>query len=105
MTQPAPYQENPDFVPDPTLVSGTLDTSQTGGGHHDSLSGISRVFHRAEEVFHHLAEARAERGHPQPAGAPGEPVETGADPQAAQEPAKPQEAPVAEASTAPAEDK
>lgn len=39
------YQENPDHVPDPTDLSGTLDTSGIyGGGQHETLHGVSNVF-------------------------------------------------------------
>lgn len=55
MSTPAPYQENPDHVPDPTSVSGTLETTQTGGGRHERLTGVTRIFHHAEEVATHWA--------------------------------------------------
>ncbi len=42
--QPKPYSESDDFVPDPTAMSGTLETSGTGGGVHDTIRGTSDVF-------------------------------------------------------------
>jgi hypothetical protein len=48
-TQAAPYTEdNPDHVPDPTAVYGTLDTSATAGGEHERLEGITPVFDAAK---------------------------------------------------------
>lgn len=47
---PAPgtgYVENPDFVPDPTAMSGTLETSGTGGGANETLRGTTGVFEEA----------------------------------------------------------
>ena len=38
------YQESPDHVPDPTAVSGTLDTTGIYGGHHESIENITGVF-------------------------------------------------------------
>lgn len=42
--QPQPYSESDDFVPDPTAMSGTLETSGTGGGIHESLKGTTGAF-------------------------------------------------------------
>lgn len=47
---PAPgtgYVENPDFVPDPTAMSGTLETSGTGGGANETTRGVTGVFEEA----------------------------------------------------------
>ena len=45
------YQENPDHVPDPTAVSGTLDTSGIyGGGAHESIRGTTEVFNVADRL-------------------------------------------------------
>lgn len=38
------YQENEDHVPDPTALSGTLDTTGIYGGHHESLENVTGVF-------------------------------------------------------------
>lgn len=43
------YQENPDHVPDPTYMTGTLDTSGIfGGGQHEDIRGVSQVFDAAD---------------------------------------------------------
>lgn len=45
------YQENPDHVPDPTAVSGTLDTSGIyGGGAHEDIRGTTEVFNVADRL-------------------------------------------------------
>lgn len=50
-TQATPgYQESPDHVPDPTAMSGTLETSGTGGGTNEWLSGTTRIFGDAERI-------------------------------------------------------
>lgn len=41
------YVENPDFVPDPTAMSGTLETTGTGGGANETLRGTTGVFEEA----------------------------------------------------------
>lgn len=51
-----PYSENPDHVPDPTSISGTLETTNTGGGRHESLTGVTRIFHHSTAVLHELVE-------------------------------------------------
>lgn len=38
------YTESGDHVPDPTAMSGTLETSGTGGGVHESTRGVSGAF-------------------------------------------------------------
>lgn len=43
-----------DHIPDPTAMSGTLETTNTGGGDHERLSGVTRVFHHAEAVARNL---------------------------------------------------
>lgn len=42
------YQENPEHVPDPTAMSGTLDTSGTAGGEHEKIENVSSVFAAAD---------------------------------------------------------
>jgi len=42
--QPRPYSESDDFVADPTAMTGTLETSGTGGGVHESVKGTTEVF-------------------------------------------------------------
>jgi hypothetical protein len=47
---PAPgtgYVENPAFVPDPTAMTGTLETSGTGGGANETVRGTTGVFEEA----------------------------------------------------------
>jgi hypothetical protein len=44
-----PYSESEDHVPDPTAMTGTLETAGVGGGHHSHLEGVVGVFNR---VFH-----------------------------------------------------
>jgi hypothetical protein len=107
MTTPAPYTEDPAHVPDPTALSGTMETTSTGGGRHDHLAGVTRVFHHAEQVAHHLADEIAARAlhrsapeaetvvpeAPQaPQEAVQEPVEPVVVPVAAQDAPKPQNA-------------
>lgn len=41
------YVENPDFVPDPTAMTGTLETSGTGGGANETTRGVTGVFEEA----------------------------------------------------------
>lgn len=41
---PQPYRESEDHVPDPTAVTGTLETSGTGGGRHARLEGVAAIF-------------------------------------------------------------
>jgi hypothetical protein len=38
------YRENDDHVPDPTAVSGTLDTTGIYGGEHESVEKVTGVF-------------------------------------------------------------
>lgn len=44
------YRESEDHVPDPTAMTGTLETSGTGGGVHERLTGTTRIFGDAEEI-------------------------------------------------------
>lgn len=67
----SPYSESPDHVPDPTAMSGTLETSGTGGGANESLRGTVGVFEEAG-----LPSYRSEHivsgdntGQPEPTGA------------------------------------
>jgi hypothetical protein len=56
-----PYRESEDHVPDPTSVSGTLETSDTGGGHHSSLRGVSRIFGSTEEFLARVESAAQDK--------------------------------------------
>jgi hypothetical protein len=42
--EPKGYYESLDHVPDPTAMTGTLETSGTGGGAHETLRGTTGVF-------------------------------------------------------------
>lgn len=42
------YQENPDFVPDSTMVTGTLDTSGTAGADDSKVENTTPVFDAAK---------------------------------------------------------
>ena len=44
------YIESEDHVPDPTALTGTLETSGTGGGVHERLTGTTRIFGDVEDV-------------------------------------------------------
>jgi hypothetical protein len=44
------YLESQDHVPDPTALTGTLETSGTGGGVHERLTGTTRIFGAVEDV-------------------------------------------------------
>lgn len=46
-TKPVGYFENEDYRPDPLSQYGTLDTSDTAGGAHQSIREISPVFEEA----------------------------------------------------------
>lgn len=39
-----------EHIPDPTAMSGTLDTSGIGGGHHARLTGMTHLFGDVEPV-------------------------------------------------------
>jgi len=41
---PIVYRESADHVPDPTAMSGTLETSGTGGGHNERITGMTGIF-------------------------------------------------------------
>lgn len=47
-TTAAPYKESDDFVPDPTAVFGTLETSGTAGGDNEKAEKISPIFDAAK---------------------------------------------------------
>lgn len=49
-TQAAPYTESEGHVPDPTATYGTLDTSGTAGGQHESIENVSPVFEAARAL-------------------------------------------------------
>jgi hypothetical protein len=44
------YVERDDHVPDPTALTGTLETSGTGGGVHERLTGTTRIFGNVEDL-------------------------------------------------------
>jgi hypothetical protein len=48
---PQPYRESEEHVPDMTAMSGTLETSGTGGGRHAHITGVSRVFGDVERFL------------------------------------------------------
>jgi hypothetical protein len=43
------YRESSGHVPDPTAMSGTLETTETGGGNNDRISGMTDLFGRVEQ--------------------------------------------------------
>lgn len=45
------YRENPEHIPDPTAMSGTLETSGTGGGTNERLTGTTRIFGNVEQAI------------------------------------------------------
>lgn len=47
---PTGYRESEDHVPDPTALTGTLETSGTGGGVNERLTGTTRIFGSVEDV-------------------------------------------------------
>lgn len=49
-------------TPDPTAMSGTLETTNTGGGSHEHLTGVTRVFHHAAETARHMVDEILHRG-------------------------------------------
>lgn len=55
------YQESEDHVPDPTALTGTLETSGTGGGVHERLTGTTRVFGDVEDVAQRIESLINER--------------------------------------------
>lgn len=48
------YRESEDHVPDPTAITGTLETSGTGGGVHERLTGTTRIFGDVEHIAQRL---------------------------------------------------
>ncbi len=48
-TAPQGYVENPDHVPNPTDLYGTLDTSGTAGAAHGRIEEISPLFEKARQ--------------------------------------------------------
>lgn len=56
-SQPQPYRESDDHVPDPTAVSGTLDTSGTSGGQNDTLRSVTGIFGNSEDHAERLEAA------------------------------------------------
>lgn len=58
------YQESGDHVPDPTALTGTLETSGTGGGVHERISGMTAIFGPVERdivAVHDVVQKGAER--------------------------------------------
>lgn len=58
-----PYVESEDHRPDPTAMTGTLETSGTGGGRHAHLAGVSRIFNNVEafvEQVENVARTKAD---------------------------------------------
>lgn len=47
-TAAAPYKESDDFVPDPTAVFGTLETSGTAGGDNERAEKVTPIFEAAK---------------------------------------------------------
>jgi hypothetical protein len=81
---PAYSAADPRFTPDPTAISGTLETSGTGGGRNEHLTGVTRIFNRVEEVVEHAVQEIRTHLHPQEATSP--PVEDAQTPEGAPEP-------------------
>lgn len=52
-----PYVESEDHRPDITAMSGTLETSGTGGGRHAHLAGVSRIFGNVESFMGQVEDA------------------------------------------------
>jgi hypothetical protein len=48
------YRESEGHVPDPTAITGTLETSGTGGGVHERLTGTTRIFGDVEHIAQRL---------------------------------------------------
>lgn len=55
------YQESADHVPDPTAMSGTLETSGTGGGSNERVAGMTRIFGDVERAITRVETAVQER--------------------------------------------
>lgn len=55
------YRESEDHVPDPTALTGTLETSGTGGGVHERLTGTTRIFGDVEAVVQRVESLINER--------------------------------------------
>ena len=49
MSDPKPYVEDENFVPEPTAQYGTLDTSGTAGSAHGKIEEVSPVFAVADQ--------------------------------------------------------
>lgn len=49
-TEASGYRESEEHVPDPTAMSGTLETSGTGGGVNERLTGTTRIFGDIENL-------------------------------------------------------
>lgn len=94
------YRESADHVPDPTAMTGTLETSGTGGGVNERISGMTRIFGDVERavarvetvVQEHLGEIVDEVRtvlHHEEAAASAAPVVTEADDSGAAKDAEP----------------
>lgn len=57
------YRESADHIPDPTALSGTLETSGTGGGVHERLTGTTRIFGDVEQAIGKVEAVVAEHLH------------------------------------------
>jgi hypothetical protein len=56
-----PYKESDDHTPDPIAMTATLETSGTGGGHHERLTGTTRIFGDVERVAREVSAVIDER--------------------------------------------
>ena len=57
---PHPYQENPNHIPDPLYMTGTVDTSGTSGGYQNDIEAVSPVFRNERARKAALADAPVE---------------------------------------------
>lgn len=57
------YRESPDHIADPTALTGTLETSGTGGGVHERISGTTRIFGDVERAVGKVEAVVAEHLH------------------------------------------
>lgn len=62
-TGPTGYRESADHIPDPTAMTGTLETSGTGGGHNERITGTTRIFGDVEAVIGKVEAIVAEHLH------------------------------------------
>jgi hypothetical protein len=57
------YRESADHIPDPTAMTGTLETTGTGGGVHERISGTTRIFGDVEQAIGKVEAVVAEHLH------------------------------------------